>query len=143
MKFRFRKILNPFIKFSLIFLVLFILIFNRQIPAFIYNEYEFMVRANYRLAEMFFNQAEEMIDLRTGRSDELVSDQEKTRLYQPINEAIEGIIEANDRQKTYLAKQDKLLWLLPKTYREYHRLELDYFQEGYGVTIGNSLSVHI
>src|SRR3990167_3122407 len=78
---------------------------------------------------MFFNGAEKMIDMRTGRSDELVSDQEKTRLYQPINEAIEGIIEANDRQKTYLAKQDKLLWLLPKTYREYHRLELDYFQD--------------
>ena len=88
-----------------------------------------MIRANHVLAEMFFNKAEEMIDLRTGRSDELVSDQEKTRLYQPINEAIEGIIEANDRQKSYLAKQDKLLWLLPKTYREYHRLELDYFQD--------------
>jgi len=129
MKFRFRKILNPFIKFSLIFLVLFILIFNRQIPAFIYNEHEFMIRANHVLAEMFFNGAEKMIDMRTGRSDELVSDQEKTRLYQPINEAIEGIIEANDRQKSYLAKQDKLLWLLPKTYREYHRLELDYFQD--------------
>ena len=110
-------------------LILVILIFNRQIPAFIYNEYEFMVRANYRLAEMFFNKAEEMIDLRTGRSDELVSDQEKARLYQPINEAIEEIIEANDRQKSFLDKQDKLLWLLPKTYREYHRLELDYFQD--------------
>jgi len=124
-----KKILSRIFLVLVGLLLMIIVVFNQQIPAFIYNEYEFMVRANYRLAEMFFNKAEEMIDMRTGRSDELVSDQEKTRLYQPINEAIKGIIEANDRQKSYLAKQDKLLWLLPKTYREYHRLELDYFQD--------------
>jgi len=112
----------------IIFLIIFFII-GSQIPAFIYNEYEFMVRANHVLAEMAFNDAEKMIDLRTGRSDALVSDQDKAALYQPINEAIKYIVEANDRQKSYLAKQDKLLWLLPKPYREYHRLELDYFKD--------------
>lgn len=106
-----------------------VIFFNRQIPAFIYNEYEFMVRADHVLAEIAFNAAEKMIDMRTGRSDTLVSDEDKAALYQPINKAIAAIIEANDRQKSYLAKQNKLIWLLPKTYREYHRLELDYFQD--------------
>ncbi|MFH1000877.1 MAG: hypothetical protein V1783_08550 [Bacteroidota bacterium] len=82
-------------KYILIFLLIIFLILGSQIPAFIYNEYEFMVRANYVLAEMAFNNAEKMIDMRTGRSDVLVSDQDKARLYQPINEAITAIIEAN------------------------------------------------
>lgn len=106
-----------------------VIFFNRQIPAFIYNEYEFMVRADHVLAEIAFNNAEKMINMRTGNSDVLVSDQDKAALYQPINEAIAAIIEANDQQKIYLDKQNKLLSLLPKTYREYHRLELDYFQD--------------
>jgi len=124
-----KRLAKLLIKFLLIIFVLAILIFNRQIPAFIYNECEFMVRANHVFAEMAFNAAEKMINMRTGNSDVLVSDQDKAALYQPINKAITAIIEANDRQKSYLAKQDKLLWLLPKTYREYHRLELDYFQD--------------
>lgn len=123
MKIKFKR------KYILIFLLIIFLIFGSQIPAFIYNEYEFMVRANHVLAEMAFNTAEKMINMRTGNSDVLVSDQEKAALYQPINKAITAIIEANDQQKSYLDKQNKLLWLLPKTYREYHRLELDYFQD--------------
>lgn len=116
-------------KFILILGLIILLVIGSQIPAFIYNEHEFMVRANYQLAEMAFNDAEEMIDIRTGNSEYLVSDQDKATLYQPINEAIEGIVKANDQQKIYIDKQNKLLWLLPKTYREYHQLKLAYFQD--------------
>jgi len=100
-----------------------------QLPAFIYNEYEFMVRANYQLAEMAFDDAETMIDARTGKGDILVSDQKKADLYLPINQAIEVIIEAVNEQKQYVNKQDQLIKFLPKKFRQYHQLKQNYLND--------------
>lgn len=117
MKIKFKR------KYILILLLIIFLIFGSQIPVFTYNKYEFLFRANYQLAETAFNDASTMVDIRTGNSDILASDEEKAGLSLPINEAIERIIQSVEKQKEYLNKQQKLLILLPKKYKEYHLIK--------------------
>lgn len=123
MKIKFKR------KYILILLLIIFLIFGSQIPAFIYNEYEFLLRANYQLAETAFNDASTMVDIRTGNSDILASDEEKAGLSLPINKAIERIIQSVEKQKEYLNKQQKLLILLPKKYKEYHLIKKSFLMD--------------
>ena len=110
-----------------------IIIFNQNIPAFIYNELEWRARANYLLAEQFSNDVEYLIGIRTGKEEVFISDEAKfDKLTEDIEKGLEIVGELLDDYQAYVNHQNKIP-LLPAKYKKYHELKkpaFDNYQKG-------------
>jgi len=105
-----------------------IIIFNQQIPAFIYNELEWRARAHYLLAEEVRNQVEYLIAIRTGKESAFISDETKMdKIPEDIEEGLEFVKELVDGYLAYVNRQDRIP-LLPTKYKKYQELKKPAFE---------------
>ena len=117
------KVLKLFLLLLAILIVGPVVVFNKQIPAFIYNELEWQERARFLLAEEIGNQIDYLIGIRTGTvSEVLVPDQEKAELWKPIEEGLDFKTKMIEEYTKYLNWQDKIPFL-PAKYEQYQELK--------------------
>lgn len=122
------KILKKILLALAILIVALVVIFNQNIPAFIYNELEWRARAHYLLAEEVRNQVEYLIAIRTGRESAFVSDQEKMdKIPEDIEEGLDFVKELVDAHQAYVKRQERIP-LLPVKYKEYKELKKPAFE---------------
>lgn len=62
----------------LLFLIILLILFNQNIPAFIYNEMEYKIRTKYYEVERVREAINIMIGIRGGLTEYLITDQKKS-----------------------------------------------------------------
>lgn len=94
------------------------------LPAFIYNELEFSQRKQYLMAEAVRKDVDELIELRSGRSESTIalSDQDKEMAMGTVEDGLKLVQDYAGKYQDYLQKQVKIPFL-PKNYREYQDLK--------------------
>ena len=122
------KILKYFLLALAILILVPIIIFNQNIPAFVYNELEWRARAHYLLAEEVRADVDYLIDIRTGKETPLISDQAKwDKIPEEIEKGLDFADELVDTNQSYASRQEKIPFLSSK-YREYHQLKKPGFE---------------
>ena len=119
----FKKFLKIFFLSLLALLGLAIIIFNKNIPAFIYNEFESNKRFYYVIGEQTMNAVYQLIDIRTGKSDVFVSDQDRLyKVREDIDKGLNAVVELSNLYSLLLNRQDKIPFL-PAKYKKYHEMK--------------------
>jgi len=114
-------------------LVLTIIIFNKNIPAFIYNEFESNERFYYVIGEQTMDAVYQLIDIRTGKSDVFVSDQDRLyKVKEDIDKGINATVELSNLYSLLLNRQDKIPFLPAKykKYQEMKKIAFDNYRKG-------------
>jgi len=103
--------------------VLIIIIFNKNIPAFIYNEFEWREKICYLAIEEVMTDISQLVDIRTGKSDLFLSDQDKMyKTKDVIDNDLEIIEKILDRFSLFIQRQDKIPFL-PSKYKKYQEMK--------------------
>lgn len=127
------KILKRILLALAILIVATVVIFNQNIPAFIYNELEWRARANYLLSEQIRSDVDFLIAIRTGKEEVFISDQVKwDKLMEDIEKGLDLVLKLTDDYLTLLHRQDRIP-LLPAKYKKYQELKkpaLENYQKG-------------
>lgn len=122
------KILKKILLGLAVLIVALVVVFNQNIPAFVYNEFEWRARAHYLLTEEVRNQIDYLIAIRTGEESAFVSDQEKmNKIPEDIEEGLKFAQELVDSYQVYLNRQDKIPFL-PAKYKKYQELKKPAFE---------------
>lgn len=124
---KFSKLLAKLLLIILIFFFLFIIIFNQNIPAFIYNEMEWYQRGDYYFAEQTKGYYNELISIRKGQSHYILNDNEMYKLPQNLKDVLkEREFFINDYER--INNQQTKIPFLSKKYKEYHKLKTEAFE---------------
>lgn len=119
--------IKKLVLFLVLLLFLFILIFNKNIPAFIYNELEWQARLRYLMAERTKEAMNFMIGARGGLPEYLVSDQKRAKIPQELEKAVE-VREGLINEYLYFNNLQAKIPFLPKKYKEYHQMKTKAFE---------------
>ncbi len=101
-----------------------------SLPQFYFNEFEFGFRKNFAQAYLAMDEAERGIGLRQRGSEE-IDDELFSNLGEAIEDELKNALSFLDEADLYTQRQEQILFLLPKKYKEYIKLKQQGFSAHY------------
>lgn len=127
LKFVLKKVKKSLVYIFLI-LVIIIIAFNRSIPAFVFNEFEYQARTQFWVSEMLSGQETLLKEAARGESNYAISDQEKQKMTQTLSKNRQERQKAIDKYMYWNNLQGKIPFLPPK-YKKYYEMKTPAFKE--------------